>query len=124
MAVSVSLSIFYFYAIWIVHLTYLALFVGVVTTVPKLVDTLNVGLQTMLCGVLMYRFHPFRTNYQLHTSDASFIFGSATLLFVNVVLINLSKTMYVGKYIRKAQEWVNQKKEIVQQNVRSQLSNL
>lgn len=110
----ITLSRIYFYAIWLVHITYIAIFVGVVATVPTFIETLNVALQTILCLVLMYRFHPFRTNYKLRDADVSFIFGSATLLFMNVVLVGLTKTAYIGKYVVMAQNWVNQQKTKIQ----------
>lgn len=90
----------YVYTIWFVHLCYIAVFVGVVARVPVYLDTLTLAMQTALCLVLMYRFRPFRTHYHMHDSDARLIFGSATLLFTNVVLVGLSKTKYVGDYVR------------------------
>ena len=116
-----TLSRAYFYAIWFIHFTYLALFVGVVATVPKFIETLNVALQTILCLVLMYRFHPFRTDYKLREADASFIFGSASLLFTNVVLVGLTKTAYIGKYISGAQSWVERKKEDLRMSIHDQV---
>jgi hypothetical protein len=96
----------YIFGILLIHTVYVLLFIGIITAVPTFIETLNTGLQTVLCLVLMYRFNPFRTHYKLHDTDARFIFGSAMLLFTNVVLIKLASTDYIGKYVIKAQEWV------------------
>ena len=96
----------YIYGILLIHVVYVLLFIGIITTVPRFIETLNTGLQTVLCLVLIYRFNPMRTSFKLHDTDARFIFGSAMLLFTNVILVKLAHTDYVGEYVRMAQQWV------------------
>jgi hypothetical protein len=90
----------YTFGIFLVHVVYILVFVGIVATVPEQIQTLQQILQTVLCGVLLYRFRPpFNTQYIIVKEDASLIFGSAMLLFTNVVLVSLTKTKHIGKYI-------------------------
>ena len=99
---SINLGRMYGYSMAFIHLCYIAVFVGVFTRVPEYLDSFALAMQTVLCLVLMYRFRPFRASYRLHDSDARLIFGSATLLFINVVLVGLARTKYVKEYVRAA----------------------
>lgn len=94
------LSQMFRYSMAFIHLCYIAVFVGVFAKVPEYLDVFTLGVQTTLCLVLMYRFRPFQSSYRLLESDARLIFGSATMLFINVVLVGLTKTKYVRDYTR------------------------
>jgi hypothetical protein len=80
---------------------YLAVFLGIFTTVPEFVKYLNIGIQTFLCLFLMIRFHPFREKYALKSEDIMFIFGSAFILFTNLVLVELVKIPAIGNVVNK-----------------------
>jgi len=54
----------------------------------------------------MIRFHPFREKYHLRDSDIMLIFGSAFILFTNLVLVELVQIPMIGKYINNAFKWV------------------
>ena len=85
----------------VIHVMYLAVFLGIFTTVPKFVKYLNIGIQTFLCLFLMIRFHPFREKYALKSEDIMFIFGSAFILFTNLVLVELVKIPAIGNVVNK-----------------------
>jgi hypothetical protein len=53
----------------------------------------------------MIRFHPFREKYNLRESDIMLIFGSAFILFTNLVLVELVKIPFIGKYINNGFQW-------------------
>lgn len=92
----------YMTSLFLIHLGYFAVFLGVFTTIPSFIKYLNVGIQILLCSFLMIRFHPFRENYKLKPADTMFIFGSAILLFTNLVLVELVQIPKVGYYINHA----------------------
>lgn len=89
----------YIISLLFIHLGYLAVFFGVFAAIPTFIKYLNIGVQILLCFFLMIRFHPFRENYKLKPVDIMFIFGSAFLLFTNLVLVELVQVPTVGNYI-------------------------
>lgn len=89
------------YFIWVGHAVYVGMFLGVLTRKPQYLDTVTLVMQTLLCLVLIFKYHPFRAKYQLHDSDARLIFSAGVLLFVNVVLVSLSKVSFVQEYIQR-----------------------
>jgi hypothetical protein len=89
----------YIFSLLLVHIGYLAVFLGIFATIPILIKYLNVAIQFFLCFFLMIRFHPFREKYQLQSIDITFIFGSAFILFTNLVLVELIQIPEVGNYI-------------------------
>lgn len=92
----------YIVSLFFIHIAYLAVFLGFFTTIPSYVKYLNVSLQCFICFFLMFRFHPFREKYHLRDSDIMLIFGSAFILFTNLVLVELVQIPTVGKYINDA----------------------
>jgi len=95
----------YIFSLLLVHIGYLAVFLGIFATIPTLIQYLNVAIQFFLCFFLMIRFHPFREKYQLQPIDTTFIFGSAFLLFTNLVLVELIQFPQVGNYINSILKW-------------------
>lgn len=89
----------YIVSLVLIHIGYLAVFFGVFATIPTFIKYLNFGIQFLLCFFLMIRFHPFREKYKLKEVDIMFIFGSAFLLFTNLVLVEMVQIPTVGKYI-------------------------
>ena len=68
----------------IIHLVYIAVFLGIFVTIPEYIRLLNISIQVFLCLILMFRFHSFRENHKLQPGDTMFIFGAAFILFTNV----------------------------------------
>jgi hypothetical protein len=89
----------YIFSLFLIHIAYLAVFLGIFATIPILIKYLNVAIQFFLCFFLMIRFHPFREKYHLQPIDITFIFGSAFILFTNLVLVELVQFPKVGNYI-------------------------
>lgn len=77
----------YFLSLAGIHIINALVFLGILSTIPQYVYIWNVVIQVGLCLFLMYRYHPFRFQYKFEPIDAKLIFGSATLLFINVVSI-------------------------------------
>jgi hypothetical protein len=89
----------YIVSLLFIHIGYLAVFFGIFATIPTFIKYLNFGIQFILCFFLMIRFHPFREKYHLKKIDIMFIFGSAVLLFTNLVLVEMIQIPTVGTYI-------------------------
>lgn len=102
----------YLISLLLIHIGYLAVFLGVFATVPTLVNYLNIGVQFFLCFFLMIRFHPFRETYNLKPADIMFIFGSAFLLFTNLVLVEIIQIPMVGVYVNQFFQWFGKKTNI------------
>ena len=95
----------YIVSLFLINITYLAVFLGFFATTPSYVKYLNIGLQCFVCFFLMVRFHPFREKYQLRDSDIMIIFGSVIILFTNLVLVELVQIPMIGKYINDGFKW-------------------
>ena len=89
----------YIFSLLIIHLVYIAVFLGVFVTIPEYIRLLNIFIQVFLCFVLMIRFHPFRENPKLNNGDTMFIFGAGFILFTNVVLVELSKISFIQQKV-------------------------
>ena len=88
-------------SLWIIHLVYIAVFLGIFVTIPEYIQILNVFIQVFLCLILMIRFHPFQDNHKLQPGDTMFIFGAGFILFTNVVLVELVNIPIIGIEIKK-----------------------
>lgn len=89
----------YVSSLFIIHIVYIAVFLGIFVTVPEYIRKLNVFIQTFLCLILMFRFHPFRENPKLHPGDNMFIFGVVYIVFTNVVLVELTKIPIIHEWL-------------------------
>jgi intracellular septation protein A len=92
---------FYFWSIIIIDVIYIAVFLGIFVNIPVYIRSLSFIIQSLLCVILMIRFHPFKENNQLKPNDTMFIFGAATFLFTNVVLVEMVKFPIVNMYLNK-----------------------
>ena len=92
---------FYVFSLFIIHIVYIAVFLGIFVTIPEYIRILNIFVQVFLCLILMIRFHPFRENPTLQSGDSMFIFGAGFFLFTNVALVELSKLPVIGIQIKK-----------------------
>ena len=78
---------YYLLTLFIIYFSYFLVYVGVLSSLPKLVDKMNFVVHLFLCLFLMYNYHPFR-NHHFKPSDAHFIFGAAFLLLTNLLSIS------------------------------------
>jgi hypothetical protein len=102
---------FYFWSIAIIHIIYIAVFLGIFVNIPVYIRYLNFFIQVLLCVVLMIRFHPYKENPILKRSDTMFIFGAATFLFTNVVLVEIVKIPMVNIYLNKTLTFLHVEKK-------------
>jgi len=92
---------FYFWSIILIDAIYIAVFLGIFVNVPVYIRYLNFFIQLLLCVVLMIRFHPYKEHNHLKQTDTMFIFGAATFLFTNVVLVEMVKFPVINTYLNK-----------------------
>lgn len=92
---------FYFWSILLIYFFYIAVFIGIFVNVPYYIKELHFIIQIGLCSILMIRFHPFREKYILKPYDISFIFGTATFLFINVILVEIVKNKMISNYLKR-----------------------
>jgi len=82
----------YLLTLFIIYGFYALVFLGIIPSTPYLVHYLSVFVQLFVCVVLLIKFHPFRTRYELKEFDGEIIFGSAFIILsnlgFNVVLMN------------------------------------
>jgi len=77
-------SIFMF-SIFLVHILYLAVFLGVVYIDESYIRNLSTIIQTFVAIFLAIRFNPFNMNDRITDFDKQVIFYLATFLLLNVV---------------------------------------
>jgi len=92
---------FYFWSILLIYFFYVAVFLGIFVNIPYYIKELHFIIQIVLCSILMIRFHPFREKYILKPYDISFIFGTATFLFINVILVEIVKDKMISDYLQR-----------------------
>jgi hypothetical protein len=63
--------------------SYIAAFLGIYYVDPTYTRYLSMAVRLLVCGFLLYRFHPFRT-HELRDFDARLIFASALIIVFDV----------------------------------------
>ena len=91
----------YIASILIINIFYIAVFFGVIISIPYYVQTLQLIVQIFLCVILLIRFHPFQDNYKMTRYDAQLIFGAVIVIFTNVVFQELLHNPILGPYLAK-----------------------
>lgn len=87
----------YVSSLFILHLVYLLLLLGVIQYTPAIVNSLNIFIQVFICVFLIVKFHPFR-KHELKEFDSTIILGSAIFLLTNLGFAQFF-TNYFGKKI-------------------------
>jgi hypothetical protein len=87
----------YMGSLFILHLAYILVFLGIIRYTPMFVNNLNILIQLFVCIFLMIKFHPFR-KHELKEFDSTIIFGSAMFLLTNIGFTQLL-TNYFGKTV-------------------------
>ena len=80
----------YFTLLAIMYVGFLLVFLGWNVLTFQQLMYLRMGIQILIAGVLLFKFHPGRKHY-LGDNDATFIFGSSTFLIANVILEFIQK---------------------------------
>ena len=73
----------------------------------QMLHDFNTGIQIMVCGLLLFKFHPFK-EHVLKQSDSALIFSSAVFLFFNLSIIEI-----INKYTSKAGININKHTELI-----------
>lgn len=80
---------FDFYLI-ISYFVYIAVLLGIFTTVPSYLTILNSFVKLIISCVLMYKFNPLQKNYTLSRFDKKIVFSSGVYLLL---------TTFIGEYL-------------------------
>lgn len=96
-----STETMYLISILLVNVCYIALFLGIIASVPYYVLMIQLGVQIFLCLFLLIRFHPFQDNYKMTRFDASLIFGAVIIILTNVIFVELLNNEIIGPYISR-----------------------
>jgi len=70
-------------------LTYILIFLyvsGISMTAKTHLDTIDKYIRIYICLFLMYRFNPFRTNYEFTSLDRKIAFSAGLFIFTSSVL--------------------------------------
>ena len=103
---------FYTYIKYISYLFFIISFFQLSIYAPKYLDELNIILKVIICGVLLYRFHPW-SEIILTEFDKKLVFDSALYLLFSSLLIDfyllIKKKYYTvkeyqKKYVEKQQK--------------------
>ncbi len=78
-------SVKYFYIIItiILLISYFIAYFGIYYVNPSYISYLSICLRLLVCGFLIYRFHPFRKHH-LESDDSRIIFGSAVIILTDM----------------------------------------
>ena len=68
------------------YFVYIAVLLGVFTTVPQYVTMLNSFIKVVIAIVLLYKFNPFQQNYTLTKFDKKIVFSSGVYLLLTTVI--------------------------------------
>jgi hypothetical protein len=82
-------------------------FMGIHVLKHQMLHDFNTGIQIMVCGLLLFKFHPFK-EHVLKQSDSALIFSSAVFLFFNLSIIEI-----INKYTSKAGININKHTELI-----------
>jgi len=88
----------YIVSILLIHIMYAAVFFGFIVSIPEQIVLLNFAIETFLCVILMIRFNPFYPIKVVSDFDRMLIFGSAAIIFTNIVLVQIVKMPIVKRY--------------------------
>ena len=88
----------YIFTIFFVHIMYAAVFFGFIISVPEQIVLLNFIIQTVLCVILIIRFNPIYPIKSISNFDRMLIFGSAVIIFTNIVLVKIAKIPYMKQH--------------------------
>jgi hypothetical protein len=72
------------------YFVYIALLLGIFTTVPSYLTMLNSFVKLLISCVLMYKFNPLQKNYILSRFDKKIVFSSGVYLLL---------TTFIGEYL-------------------------
>jgi len=72
------------------YVCYFLIFFGLYTVKPEFIKVVSLVFHSLICLFLLWRFHPFRSEYKLHPYDGNIIFGCAFILLINTYASEVS----------------------------------
>jgi len=82
------------------YFIYIAVLLGVFTTVPQYVTVLNSFIKISIAFILLYKFNPLQHNYTLTKFDKKIVFSSGVYLLLTTV---------IGEYLVEYESIIKQK---------------
>ena len=73
-----------------IYVCYFLIFFGLYAGKPDFIQIVSLVFHSLICLFLLWRFHPFRTEYKLHPYDGNIIFGCAFILLINTYAVEVS----------------------------------
>ena len=112
----------FIFSVVLVHILYLAVFLGVVYIDEKYIRNLSTLIQCFVAIFLTIRFNPYDDSYKIITDfDKQTIFYSATFLLLNVVATEVYTSFIQSEktdaYIKDAKTYIGELTGIIQKNV-------
>jgi len=71
--------------VFIIYIIYLLSYFGIFHLSTDYIRIINFLAQSFVCFILIYRFNPLRKITELRKDDNVIIFGSAMIIFINLV---------------------------------------
>ena len=101
---------YYFHMIWLMHIIYVLVFIGIIAINSLFLKTFNILIQSFVCAFLLFRFHPFRS-HKLREYDSKIIFGSAGFLLFNMIFVEFFSVYRFSKEEKQVKQ--NNKEEAI-----------
>ena len=76
--------------ITIIHILYFITFLGIFAINGEYIHYLSIFIQAFVVLFMIIRFHPYRNNFSITSSDRTIVFGSAMLLATNLITVEFS----------------------------------
>jgi hypothetical protein len=109
------------FSVVLVHILYLAVFLGVVYIDESYIRYLSTLIQCFVAIFLTIRFNPYNDSYSITEFDKQTIFYSATFLLLNVVATEVYtsfiKSEKTDAYIKDAKTYIGELTADIQKNV-------
>lgn len=90
---------FFFGTVFLIHILYLAVFLGLLAINEKYIRNFSTLVQLGVCLFLIYRFFPYYKSYSLTKLDVSVIFYCSTFLLLNVVITEIYTSFIQGTMV-------------------------
>ena len=80
------------------HVIYFITLLGVISINMKYINFFYSSVNIILCMFLIIRFNPIKEKHELRANDPKMIFSISFFLILNMVIIELIKSLYPNKY--------------------------
>jgi hypothetical protein len=91
----------YTFSVFIIYISYFLIFFNVIKIDVIYIHYLTILVHLFVCAFLIIRFNPI-VKHELHKNDSNIIFGSAVILFFNVIFSELGLKNVLNTYFVKS----------------------